>query len=142
MTPGAWQIDPRTIWFQNASSFSCPGSFLCSFVPRRGWETGKAKGTRSRFTCTQARLMAQVRPPCLAFSSPSPPLRSHRAAKLPQVLECGSGGVVGCGCWACACITAVSASMGPDWQGPGQHQRLENALESKSIEVLDGELLI
>lgn len=33
-------------------------------------------------------------------------------------------------------------SMGLDWQGPHQYQRLENALKSKSIELLDGELLI
>ena len=97
MTPSAWQIDPRTIWFQNASSFSCPGSFMCSSVSRRGWETGKAKETRSRFTCARGRLMPQVRPPCLAFSNPSQPLRSHRAAKLPQVLECGSGEDCGMG---------------------------------------------
>ena len=32
--------------------------------------------------------------------------------------------------------------MGLDWQGQEQYWRLENGLESKSIELMDGELLI
>lgn len=95
MTCSAWQVDPRTLWLQNASSFSCPGSFLLSSVSRRGWETGKVKGTGSRLACACTRLMLQARSPCLAFPSPLQPLRSHKAATLPRVLECGSG--EGCG---------------------------------------------
>ena len=133
MTCGAWQVDPRTLWLQNASSFSCPGSFLLSSVSRRGWETGKVKGTGSRLACACTRLMLQARSPCLAFT------------RLPHFHGCWNVGqerAVGWGCQARACITATSESMGLDWQGPGQYQKLENALQSKSIELIDGELLI
>lgn len=52
---------------------------------------------------------------------PPTALGSNRAATVPQVLECGSGGVVGWGCWPSACVTAVSASTGLDWQGQEQY---------------------
>lgn len=121
-----YSVHGRLIQELQSPKMQAHSTVLISPASRRIWQTSWVKGM-SRYCghWVQASLCLQETDAPGEVALPSQALHSFLDdAGLPQPHRCWNVGqetAMGREDCPCACITAVSASMGLDWQGQGQY---------------------